>query len=298
MNHENVSQSCRFKKSAKLDEIVRQSVVEIIASFKDQKLTADELAIGIIDLGGTSGSEPCWGSHRGFEQVYPASIIKLFYMVAAHQWMEDGRIADTAELRRALFDTIVHSYNESTGYIIDLLTATTSGPELSPAEMKEWYDKRNVVNRYFGSLGYTGINANRKPWCEGPYGREKLAVDLFSPSRNWLTVEATARLMVDIVQGKAVTAERSRQMMDLMVRDYSGPGEEHDQAHNYVGKILPAGAKLWSKAGWTSQVRHDAAYVEMPDGGKWLLVLFTENHSKEPRIIHQLAQALLEKLRY
>ncbi len=56
----------------------------------------------------------------------------MFYLVAAHRQMEDGKITDTPELRRAMDDMIVHSGNESTGYVLDLLTATTSGPELPP----------------------------------------------------------------------------------------------------------------------------------------------------------------------
>ncbi|MEN9214558.1 MAG: hypothetical protein Q6J18_03655 [Gloeomargarita sp. DG02_3_bins_56] len=32
-----------------------------------------------------------WGwSHRGEVNVYPASIVKLFYLVAAHEWLERG----------------------------------------------------------------------------------------------------------------------------------------------------------------------------------------------------------------
>ncbi len=284
------------ERSAMLDGVVEQTVRETIAAFATQNLLANELAVAVVDLAGAEGEIPRMGCYRGGEQVYPASVIKLFYMAAAHRWMEDAKLADTAELRRALFDTIVHSYNESTGYILDLLTETTSGPELPEAELKVWQEKRNAVNRYFESLGYQSINANKKTWCEGPYGRDKQVVELFSPSRNWLTAEATARLMTDIVCGKAVTKERSRQMLELLARDFETPGDPKDQAHAYVGKVLPPGAKLWSKAGWTSQVRHDAAYVELPTGGKWLLVLFTENHSKEPEIIPHLAGALLKTL--
>ena len=50
---------------------------------------------------------------------------------------------------------------------------------------------------------------------------------------------------------------------------------------------LPAGAKLWSKAGqtnWTgdpdaSYRRHDAAYVELPGGPSFILVAFTQGEA-------------------
>ena len=48
--------------------------------------------------------------------------------------------------------------------------------------MEKWPYKRNAVNRYFASLGYTNINVNRKPWCEGPYGREIQSVQTRKPN--------------------------------------------------------------------------------------------------------------------
>jgi len=61
-----------------------------------------------------------------------------------------------------------------------------------------------------------------------------------------------------------------------------------DQAHAFTASALPAGAKLWSKAGWTSQTRHDAAYVELPTGQKFVLVTFTVDHANEREIIPSL----------
>jgi beta-lactamase class A len=84
------------------------------------------------------------------------------------------------------------------------------------------------------------------------------------------------------VQGKAVSPDRSKQMMDLLKRDPARQTEgPDDQATGYTAKALPAGSKLWSKAGWTSDRRHDAAYVETPDGGKFVLVIFTTGHARK-----------------
>ena len=46
---------------------------------------------------------------------------------------------------------------------------------------------------------------------------------------------------------------------------------------------------LKSKAGWTSQTRHDAAYVELPNGRKFVLMAFTENHANERKILATIA---------
>jgi len=97
-----------------------------------RKLKADQLAITLVDL--SDPQTAAQAGYRGGEQVYPASVIKLFYLVAAHRWMEDGKLKDSEELRRAMHDMIVDSLNEATGLVVDYLTGTTSGPELSPTE--------------------------------------------------------------------------------------------------------------------------------------------------------------------
>lgn len=274
-------------------QLVNQSVQGALAQCADANLQPEQLAVTLVDL--SNPRSPRRAGYREDALIYPASVIKLFYLVAAHQWMEEGKLADTAELRRAMRDMIVDSYNEATGYVIDLLTGTTSGPELPEAEIAQWHDKRNAVNRYFASLGYERINVNKKPWGEGPYGRETQAINLFQPNRNWLTTAAAARLMSDIALGRAVTPERSRQMMELLARDPFSPSADQDnQARAFIGMIAAPGMKLWSKAGWTSQNRHDCAYIELPNGAKFVLVIFTEGHSSERQIIPAVARTIIE----
>lgn len=288
------SSPAEIRHAPRVQEIVDRAVKRALEQFADKKLEAGQLAVTLVDLG--DPLKPERGSYRGGEQVYPASVIKLFYLVAAHRWMEDGKLADTEELRRAMRDMIVDSYNEATGLIVDSLTDTTSGPELPPDELEKWHDKRNAVNRYFAALGYKNINVNRKPWCEGPYGREMQSVKLHKPNhRNWLTTDATARLLAEIATGRAVSLDRSKQMMDLLKRRPFDMDAE-SQSREYTGKALPEGAKLWSKAGWTSETRHDAAYVELPGGGRFVLVVFTTGHANERDIIPVIARAVIETL--
>jgi beta-lactamase class A len=287
----------QIEASASLQQIVDEAVADILARFSPRKLETNQIAVTLLDLRDPGKRQR--GSYRGDEQIYPASVVKLFYLAAAHQWLDEGKIKDTPELRRAMRDMIVDSLNEATGYIVDLLTETTSGPELSPTALEDWYFKRNAVNRYFASLGYGRINVNRKPWCEGPYGREMQSVKLHAPNhRNWLTTDATARLLAEIATGKAVSPARSREMMDLLKREFApDSGSRDDQGHSYTGLALPAGAKLWSKAGWTSQTRHDAAYVELPDGRRLVLVVFTVDHANERDIIPACVKALLGRVK-
>ena len=276
----------------RLQAIVERAASATLEKHAAAKLLPGQLAITLVDLHDPPAAPRA--SFRGDVQIYPASVIKLFYLAATHRWLEAGTLADTPELRRAMKDMIVDSSNDATHYLIDLMTGTTSGPELSDAGIKEWFDMRNAVTRYFASLDYTGVIANKKPWGDGPYGRESQAIRLFEPKRNMLTTDATARLLVEMVVGKTVTAARSAEMMALLARDPATKDTDPDNQAKFSGPALPAGAKLWSKAGWTSQTRHDAIYVELPGGARFVLVVFTTDHASEREIIRTVVRSVVE----
>lgn len=281
-----------------LQDLVNRAAKTTLDRFADKKLQENELSITLIDL--RDPAHPLTASFHGNERVYPASVVKLFYLVAAHRWLEDKKIEQTPELTRALKDMIVDSSNEATQYVLDVLTHTTGGYELPPKEMEQWQYQRNAVNRYFSSLGYTNINVNQKTFCEDAYGRERVSRGPNGENRNKLTSDATARLMMEIVTGKAANPVRTAAMMELLKRDYTGQSTDaDDQGRGFSGIALQGreGFRLWSKAGWTSTARHDVAYVEMPDGGKFVLATFTSNHSNDREIIPTVARAVIDGLK-
>lgn len=280
--------------SPRLQTIVDGAVRVTLAEFRARSLKAEQLAVTLVDL--RDPTRPVQASARGDVPIYPASVIKLFYLAAVHRWLEDGRLADTPELRRAMRDMIVDSSNDATHYVIDLLTGTTSGPELSDAEIVAWFDKREAVSRYFAGLGYTNVIANKKPWGDGPYGRESQAIRMFEPKRNMLSTEATARLLVEIANGRFVTAARSAQMLELLARDPATKVAEPDDQAKFTGLALPPGTKLWSKAGWTSKTRHDAVLVELAGGARYVLVTYTTDHASERGIIRSVAKSVFTDL--
>ncbi len=281
-----------------LQDLVNRAAKTTLDRFADKKLQENELSITLIDL--RDPKRPATASFHGNERVYPASVVKLFYLVATHRWLEDKKIEQTPELTRAVRDMIVDSSNEATQYVLDVLTHTTGGYELPPKEMEEWQNQRNAVNRYFSSLGYTNINVNQKTFCEDAYGRERVSRGPNGENRNKLTTDATARLLMEIVTGKIANPARTAAMMELLKREYTGTSSDtDDQGRGFTGIALQGreGFRLWSKAGWTSTTRHDVAYVEMPDGGKFVLATFTSNHSNDREIIPTVARVVIEGLK-
>jgi beta-lactamase class A len=281
-----------------LQDVLDRAARTTLERFADKKLDEKQLSITLIDL--RDPQRPVTASFRGNERIYPASVVKLFYLVAAHRWLEDKKIEPTAELTRALRDMIVDSSNEATQYVVDVITQTTAGYELPAKEMEEWQYKRNAVNRYFSGLGYTNINVNQKTFCEDAYGRERVSRGPNGENRNKLTTDATARLLMEIVTGKAANPQRTAMMMDLLKREYTGQSNDgDDQGRGFTGIALKGieGARLWSKAGWTSTTRHDVAYVELPDGQKFVLATFTTEHANEREIIPTVARVVIDGLK-
>jgi len=280
-----------------LQDLVDRAAKTAVARFADKKLDEKQLSITLIDL--RDAKKPVTASFRGNERIYPASVVKLFYLVAAQRWLEDKKVPESSELTRAIRDMIVDSSNEATQYVVDVITHTTAGYELTPKEMEDWQFQRNAVNRYFSSLGYTNINVNQKTFCEDAYGRERISRGPNGENRNKLTTDATARLLMEIVTGKIVP-ERTAFMMDLLKRDYTRKTvDQDDQARGFSGGALQGvdGARLWSKAGWTSTTRHDVAYIEMPDGSRFVLATFTTDHANDHEIIPAIAKFVIDGLK-
>jgi hypothetical protein len=291
-------QSPRFvvEESPALQNLVNKAAADTINKFSDKGFKPNNLAVTLIDLRDSNNIK--MGHYNGEVKIYPASVVKIFYLAAVHRWLEDGKIQDTPELRRGMRDMIADSSNDATHYMVDILTDASNGAELSPEELEKFAYKRNAVNRFFESLGYQNINVNQKTYCEDIFGRERQFWNA-GKQRNMLTTNATARLLSEIALGRMVNAERSGQMMELMKRDLlKETKDSDDQTHGFTGIALKNlnGARLWSKAGWTSTARHDAAYVETLDGLKFVLVTYTTNFSKEREVIPSVARIVLSEL--
>jgi beta-lactamase class A len=239
---------------------------------------------------------------------YPASVVKLIYLVAAEAWLQDDRLPESAELRQALAAMIRDSSNDATGLVVDLLSGTTSGPQLPPDRLAAWQLQRQLVNQWLLQLGWPeleGWNACQKTWGDGPYGRERQSYGEQNQHRNRLGSDGVARLLLAVIGSAIVSPPACARMRELLSRSLDATSRASDpenQVDGFLGEGLPPGARLWSKAGWMSQARHDAAYVEWPDpqGADQvhasLLVVFSEGQqcAKDNSLLPEIARRLLQ----
>jgi beta-lactamase class A len=247
-------------------------------------LKEDGLSISVLEL---SGPSPASGSSRGDVSYYPASVVKVFYLAYYESLKESGKLKDTPELVRAVKDMITVSSNDATGFVIDSITGTTSGPELSGSEWEAWKEKRNAVNRYIEKHGYKDVSANQKTFCEDAYGREQAFRDS-GKNRNRMTTDAVARLFSEIARGEIAGPAGTEEMLRLLSRDLTSekPLEELEQEDaRLAGHDLPAGTRMWAKSGDAYDYHHLVARIALPNGADFVLAVFTKGVKTVPGVI-------------
>ena len=259
------------------------------ASLKDfPRLTADNLALSVIDL--TKPDAPIRADYHGDASFYPASVIKLFFMVETYR---QGKL--TPEIERALREMIYVSDNDAAAFLVDILTDTCSGSELEGKALDDFIDRRRKLNRSFASLGYD-ISAMMKPWSFGPFGRDMQALGENKANRNRASANSVASLLLWIVRRHAISPQASDAMMSLLERPLAPPRPTENQVRDFFGESLPSGTKLWSKEGDTSEVRHDAAYVELPSGKKLVVVILTRGAADDKTLLPGIGKRLVAEI--
>ena len=223
--------------------------------------------------------------------------MKLCYLSYYAAQREAGKLADSPELSRALTDMITVSSNDATGFVVDSITGTTSGPEIADArEWERWKAKRSVVNDWFHARGYTNLNANQKTFCEDAYGREQAFRD-GGKNRNRMTAAEAARIFKEIVRNEVAGPMLTDAMLRLLARDVAQdkPFEDMEpEDARLAGQGLPPGSRLWAKSGDAYDFHHLVGRVVLPNGSDFVIAVFTKGVKTVPGIIPRVYQKAAE----
>jgi len=258
-------------------------------SLKDfPRLTADNLALSVVDL--TKPDKIVRADYHGDTPFYPASVVKLFFMVETYR---QGKL--TPEIERALREMIRVSDNDAAAFLVDVLTDTASGSELEGKALEEFLERRRKLNSSFASCGYD-VSVFIKPWSFGPFGRDLQIMGENKSNRNRASANSMASLLLWIVRRHAISPPASEAMLALLERPLAPTRPEENQVKDFFGESLPAGSKLWSKSGETSEVRHDAAYFELPTGRKFVIVILTRGAADDKTLLPGIGKHLLAEL--
>jgi hypothetical protein len=279
-----------MRHSSELDALASRVAAEVVAEFASKGLTPEGLSISIVHLA-PEALGPEEGAYRGDVSYYPASVVKAFYLAYYESRKDSGRLKDTPELVRAVRDMITVSSNDATGFVVDAITDTTSGPEIvSPGKWKKWTEKRNAVNRFFLARGYRDLNANQKTFCEDAYGREQVFRDE-GRNRNRMTTDAVARLFKEIALGEIGGPAATQEMLALLSRDVTPdkPFEDLElEDARLAGRTLPPGTRFWSKSGDAYDVHHLVGRAVLPNRADFVVAAFTKGVKTVPDVLPRI----------
>ena len=192
------------------------------------------------------------------EVFYPASLIKLFSAFYCQ-----GKITDN-EAQRAIVASLKDSDNDALSYLYDCFSK------------EDLLESRKFYTKYFSDQGFSqDLKLHNKCFSFAPYGKDQ---QLFQAlGSNQVLISDIEMIMQKII------AERS-ELLDYMKRDGSDEQSEFIYQTLDVSKI----DFFYSKAGWTSTVRHDTAYFSY-QGKKYLMTILTKGLSEQKELIPYLA---------
>jgi sterol desaturase/sphingolipid hydroxylase (fatty acid hydroxylase superfamily) len=235
------------------------------------------------------------GSVEGEILAYPASCVKLAFMVAAVHWCaEQGRAPDCLDAH--VRPMIVDSDNVATGIVVDTLSDAPNGP-VEGADLEAWIERRGYTERVLaghGLLRGQRLFTKTYPTNSGdePTGLEQLAWQRLG--RNAMSAEAAADLMRAIVTG-AIEPQATGYMRALLRRPPLA-------SHSALGAGLPPGSLHENKAGTAFDTLEDVMFAQLPDGRQLVVAAFTNGWNQdlpEPLDVHRLGgftRLLLAKL--
>ncbi len=278
-----------------LDEIAREAALAAVEEVGEGKVAPEEIWLTVLDA--RDARDPRLGHYQGEALVYPASVVKTVYMVAAYDQVATGQLEMTPDLFDDIRAMMSVSSNRATSRIFDRLCNTAFGPELEGEALESYEHKKYTVYRYMQELGLDGLFAVNKTYAAGVplYGREYAflgarAGDNFEYS-NKMTTNDTVRLLHMIWRRALVSPEASEEMLGHMWRGEGRGGSR-------LRTALPEGATLYSKPGGTATCRHDAGIYELPGGGAIIVAAFSFVRTDDtyPPVIETAVQKVLDAL--
>lgn len=250
----------------------------------DAKLRAAKVRVALIDL--AHGEPPRLADYHGKTPIYPASVVKFVYLMAAYRWQEEGRLRIEGSFDQELSEMIRQSSNQATRKVFARLTETEPGPELSPEAYRDFRERRHAVKRWLVSLGIDDLHCVN-PTYDGNgdlFGRDRQFINDArvpgglggsAPNRQAMTAIGTAKLLALLATDHALTPADSAIVRSRMRRD---PKEQRHLAARIAGGAARVGGlEVYAKSGTWGPIYADAGIVrQVASGRQMVIVVFTE----------------------
>lgn len=286
-----------------------QQIVNEAANIATTKgLPVETLSISLIDV--SNSQSHTFAGYQNQTLRFPASVAKFFWMAAFYSALEKGIITQKESAFTSDLEQMIRfSNNDAASRILDKITDTKSGGQLTGTELETWLTKRRQINQFFQSAGYTNIMLSTKNYPihylrqEQPAGRDlQLKGDPSQPMRNQVTTDQAARLIYEIYTRQAVSSIASRKMAYLLTRDLDPKAWKKDPTNpikGFLGESLPTNIYFGSKVGYTSKSRSEAAFVRtLDDKAIYILVVFADDpaYAKDETIFPAISRSVFDRL--
>ena len=270
--------------SPELQSFVDATLKKLLAG--DASLRKQQVRVALIEI--PADGPPRRADWHGDSPVYPASVIKFVYLMAAYEWRDRGLLTIDEELDRELRAMIVVSSNAATQRVVRRLTDTTEGPRLPPDEYAVFRERRLRVKRWLHELGVDDLHAVH-PTYDGNgdlHGRDQQFLEdgtvpgslpyAGGPFRNRLamTANGTAELLALLATDRANAPATAAEVRARMRRDVRKQG--------YLAKRIAGGTDLradlevFSKTGTWGPIFADAGIVRHASGRQFAIAAFVE----------------------
>ncbi|MCX7016504.1 MAG: serine hydrolase [Candidatus Sumerlaeota bacterium] len=288
------------RRDERLDEMMADIVKDLTSEYS-RKHRPEHVAAAVIDMGYVDKPcEPLMGAWRGDEPMYPASIVKTYYMGAAFAWAREGKFDLTPSIMTEIKYMIGVSSNPATVQVLNKLCGTAGGDRLSAKEFKEFAEKRDAVNRWLRGLGLEHTNADQGTWDGAPTPRDLqlMTGDLSGKGATTHHNRTTAIDMADflylIATDQIGAKDDCDTMRALMKRD--SKDRRRDGYRKIFQDTLPDGTTIWGKSGYTSETSHDTAIITTAGGRRFVLVTMTEVTWDTTGFLGEFAAETLKRL--
>lgn len=301
----NIQEQPELSYSKNLQTIIDQVVERV----KAKNLPTKNLSIHLIDVNRKNYAE-----YRSQIPRFPASITKLFWMVALYDQVEKNQLSRdlidyTPECLEDVCQLIKKSNNESASRILDQITQTSSVPSEQTEPFEIWLEKRHSINQFFQKAGYQDIDVSQKNFpipylkMENPQHRDlEMRGDDKQPFRNQISADQAARLMYEIVTEEAVSPTASREMLRLLEQDLDPTvwrQEESNPIAGFLGEgLVNTEVRFASKVGWTSSTRFEVAAIHKNQKISYIITVFGQGspYARNEKVFPEISQFIYEEM--
>ena len=243
-------------------------------------------------------------SHNLNKYYHPASLLKLFTGVI----FEERFLAEDKRLDEAHLASIKDSDNDALAFILDFIAPLKADYNfLSETDLDQAVTRRKVINNFFSELNFsTEMNISNKCFGFDYYGKEAQLLERLGP--NQITCQDLIDLLI-LIEAKYPKTFQAMHRELFPKRDSANlvPSSiidtEDYQIEAFSGKVLREQLNLkeiYSKAAWTSKVRHDSVLFDVGEGaafpsGRYLLALMTQGFSHSPETLQQITELVIKE---